>query len=163
GWDLAFRLIDAGHDLVYTPDVRVRHMVDPTVRPSSRIYYTFMRNAIWVALRNHRPAAAVASIAQDLALMGTAALRAGEPGAYARTARRGPGRARRARLPQPPHRRGLRPADGAPRAPSEPRRANRPPPPRTPDLTPPKPGPPTPGPPKPGPAKRGPAKSGPAK
>src|SRR5206468_2233138 len=45
GWDLALRLLDAGHELVYTPDVRVRHMVDPTVRPSSRIYYTFTRNA----------------------------------------------------------------------------------------------------------------------
>lgn len=84
GWDLAFRLINAGHDLVYTPAVRVRHMVDPTVRPSSRIYYTFTRNAIWVALRNHRRGRAVRSIVQDLALMGFAALRAGELGAYRR-------------------------------------------------------------------------------
>jgi len=84
GWDLAFRLINAGHELVYTPSVRVQHMVDPTVRPSSRIYYTFTRNAIWVALRNHRPAPAIRSIAQDLALMGFAALRAGELGAFRR-------------------------------------------------------------------------------
>jgi GT2 family glycosyltransferase len=84
GWDLALRLIDGGHDLVYTPDVRVRHMVDPTVRPSSRIYYTFTRNAIWVALRNHRPAAALASVAKDLGLMGFAAARAGELAAYRR-------------------------------------------------------------------------------
>jgi GT2 family glycosyltransferase len=84
GWDLAFRLINAGHELVYTPEVRVRHMVDPSVRPSSRIYYTFTRNAVWVALRNHRGARALASIAQDLALMGFAAARAGEVGAYRR-------------------------------------------------------------------------------
>lgn len=84
GWDLAFRLLDAGHDLVYTPDVRVRHMVDPSVRPSSRIYYQFTRNAVWVALRHHRSARAVRSIAQDLALMGFAAWRAGELGAYRR-------------------------------------------------------------------------------
>ncbi len=84
GWDLAFRLINAGHELVYTPAVRVQHMVDPTVRPSSRIYYTFTRNAIWVALRNHRPVPAIRSIAQDLALMGFAALRAGELGAFRR-------------------------------------------------------------------------------
>jgi GT2 family glycosyltransferase len=84
GWDLAFRLINAGHELVYTPAVRVRHMVDPTVRPSSRIYYTFTRNAVWVALRNHRGARALRSIALDLALMGFAALRAGELGAYRR-------------------------------------------------------------------------------
>ena len=84
GWDLAFRLIDAGHELVYSPDVRVQHMVDPSVRPSSRIYYQFTRNAVWIALRNHRGRRALRSIAQDLALMGVAALRAGELGAYRR-------------------------------------------------------------------------------
>jgi GT2 family glycosyltransferase len=84
GWDLALRLIGAGHDLVYMPDVRVRHMVDPTVRPSSRIYYMYTRNALWVALRNHSGARALRSIAQDLALMGFAAARAGELGAYRR-------------------------------------------------------------------------------
>ena len=84
GWDLAMRLLDAGHDLVYSPAVRVRHMVDPTVRPSSRIYYTFTRNAIWVALRTHRPVAALATIAKDLALMGFASARAGELAAFAR-------------------------------------------------------------------------------
>ena len=84
GWDLALRLLQAGHDLVYTPTVRVQHLVDPTVRPSSRIYYQFTRNAIWVALRNQPRAAAAGSIAIDLALMGFAALRAGEVRAYAR-------------------------------------------------------------------------------
>jgi GT2 family glycosyltransferase len=84
GWDLALRLLDAGHELVYTPDVRVRHMVDPTVRPSSRIYYTFTRNAVWVALRRYRPRAAAASIARDVALMAFAAARAGELSAWAR-------------------------------------------------------------------------------
>jgi hypothetical protein len=102
GWDLAFRLIDAGHDLVYTPDVRVRHMVDPSVRPSGRIYYTYARNAVWVALRNHRSARALRSIVQDLALMGFAALRAGELGAYRRAlvdAARGAGAALATRSP----------------------------------------------------------------
>jgi GT2 family glycosyltransferase len=84
GWDLALRLLDGGHDLVYSPAVRVRHMVDQSVRPSSRIYYTFTRNAIWVALRTHRPAAALAAVARDLALMGFAAARAGELAAFAR-------------------------------------------------------------------------------
>jgi hypothetical protein len=84
GWDLAMRLLDAGHDLVYSPAVRVRHMVDPSVRPSSRIYYTFTRNAIWVALRTHRPGAALGAIAKDLALMGFTSARAGEIAAFAR-------------------------------------------------------------------------------
>jgi GT2 family glycosyltransferase len=84
GWDLGFRLLDAGHELVYTPQVRVRHLVDASVRPSSRIYYTFVRNAVWVALRNLPLPAAGASIARDLALMGFASARAGELSAYRR-------------------------------------------------------------------------------
>ena len=84
GWDLAFRLLDAGHDLVYAPSVRVRHHVDTTVRPSSRIYYTFTRNAVWVALRNLPAGAAAVGIARDLALMGFAAARAGKLATYGR-------------------------------------------------------------------------------
>lgn len=84
GWDFALRLLDAGHPLVYTPAVRVAHLVEASVRPSSRIYYTFVRNAIWVALRNHRAGPAIASIAQDIALMGFCAVRAGHIRAYVR-------------------------------------------------------------------------------
>lgn len=84
GWDLALRLLDAHWDLVYTPDVRVCHLVDPSVRPSGRIYYTFTRNAVWVALRNYPAGPALASMGRDLALMGFAAARAGELGAYRR-------------------------------------------------------------------------------
>ena len=84
GWDLSYRLLDAGWELLYSPAVRVRHMVDASVRPSSRIYYTFTRNTIWVALRNLPPAVAAYSIAKDLALMGFASARAGELAAYRR-------------------------------------------------------------------------------
>ncbi|MGH7393603.1 MAG: glycosyltransferase family 2 protein, partial [Candidatus Rokuibacteriota bacterium] len=84
GLDLALRLLEAGHALRYTPAVRVQHLVEASVRPSSRIYYTFTRNAIWLALRNHRPLAAAAAIAQDVALMGFCAARAGQLPAYAR-------------------------------------------------------------------------------
>jgi GT2 family glycosyltransferase len=102
GWDLALRLLDAGHELVYSPDVQVRHMVDPTVRPSSRIYYTFTRNAVWVALRSYPARAAAASIARDMLLMAYTAARAGELGAWARgvvDAARGSRRALRTRRP----------------------------------------------------------------
>jgi GT2 family glycosyltransferase len=84
GWDLGFRLLDAGHELVYTPEVRVRHLVDTSARPSSRIYYTFARNAVWVALRNLPLPAATGAIARDLALMGFASARAGQFSAYRR-------------------------------------------------------------------------------
>jgi GT2 family glycosyltransferase len=102
GWDLALRLLEAGHELLYSADVRVRHMVDPTVRPSSRIYYTFTRNAVWVALRNYRARAAAASIARDLTLMAFAAARAGELSVWTRgvvDAVRGRGPALRTRRP----------------------------------------------------------------
>jgi GT2 family glycosyltransferase len=87
GWDLGLRLLEAGHELRYTPTVRVRHLVDTSVRPSSRIYYTFTRNAVWVALRNLPAPAAVVSMTRDLALMGFASARAGELGAYRRGVR----------------------------------------------------------------------------
>jgi len=89
GWDLALRLLDAGHLIVYTPSVRVRHLVDASARPGNRIYYTFTRNALWVALRNHRPVPAAVTIARDLALMGFASARARRLGAYARALRDG--------------------------------------------------------------------------
>ena len=63
------------------PSARFRQA---TARPSSRIYYTFTRNAIWVALRSLRPRDAVGAVARDLALMGFAAARAGEMGAWTR-------------------------------------------------------------------------------
>jgi GT2 family glycosyltransferase len=84
GWDLGLRLLDAGHELIYTPAVRVRHLVDASVRPSGRIYYTFVRNAVWVALRNLPVPAAVGAIARDVALMGFAAARAGQLAAFRR-------------------------------------------------------------------------------
>ena len=58
------------------------HLVADAARPASRIYYTFMRNSLWVALRNHRPLPASAAIARDVALMSIAALRSGHFGAY---------------------------------------------------------------------------------
>jgi GT2 family glycosyltransferase len=84
GLDLALRLVNAGHDLLYSPRVAVTHLVSGEERPSARIYYTFTRNGIWVALRNHRPARAVSEIATTLALMAFAATRAGQVRSFAR-------------------------------------------------------------------------------
>ena len=82
GLDLAFRLLDAGYDLLYTPDVSVIHLVSATARPSSRIYYTFTRNCLWVALRNHRPLAAAQAILSDVALMAFSSGRARHWGSF---------------------------------------------------------------------------------
>jgi GT2 family glycosyltransferase len=87
GWDLGLRLIAAGRDVVYSPAIRARHLVESSARPSERIYYTFVRNAIWVAARNHRGGRALASVSQDLALVGFCAARAGHLRAWARGVR----------------------------------------------------------------------------
>ncbi len=84
GLDLALRLLDAEGELLYWPDVSVRHLTSPEARPSSRIYYTFTRNSIWIALRHHRPGRAAFEIAKDLAMMATSSVRAGEGAAFLR-------------------------------------------------------------------------------
>lgn len=82
GHDLAYRLLGAGFNLLYTPRVHVTHLVSPAARSSSRIYYTFTRNAIWVSLRNHRPLAALQAIAKDMSLMAFSSVRAGHWQSY---------------------------------------------------------------------------------
>jgi GT2 family glycosyltransferase len=84
GLDLGLRLIDSGYDLLYTPRIAVTHLISPEARPSSRIYYTFTRNGIWVALRNHRLFQALGSIAKDVALMGFSSARSRHLGSYFR-------------------------------------------------------------------------------
>jgi GT2 family glycosyltransferase len=84
GLDLALRLLDAGGELIYWPAVAVRHLAAVDARPSSRIYYTFTRNSIWLALRNHRPRTAALSIAKDLALMSASSVRSRQFGAFLR-------------------------------------------------------------------------------
>lgn len=87
GVDLALRLLDAGHDLLYVPCVRMAHLVSPEARPSTRIYYTFTRNSIWLALRNHRIGPGALSISRDMTLMAFSSLRAGQIGSYVRAVR----------------------------------------------------------------------------
>jgi GT2 family glycosyltransferase len=84
GQDLALRLLDAGGDLLYWPAVSVRHLASADARPPSRIYYSFTRNSIWVALRNHRLRSAALAISKDLALMGVSSVRSAQFGAFLR-------------------------------------------------------------------------------
>jgi GT2 family glycosyltransferase len=82
GLDLALRFLEARGELIYWPAVSVRHLASSDARPSSRIYYTFTRNSIWIALRNHRWAVAAAALAKDMALMAFASLRAGQTASF---------------------------------------------------------------------------------
>lgn len=89
GLDLALRLLEEGYDLVYSPQVRVRHLAARSARPPSRIYYIYTRNSIWLSLRNHRPLAVLRAIAMDLLLMAFSSARARQWGSYLRGLRDG--------------------------------------------------------------------------
>lgn len=52
GLDLAYRLINADWDVIYTPSIDVIHGYDPAGRPGWRRYYYDTRNHLWFALRN---------------------------------------------------------------------------------------------------------------
>ncbi|MFD2228571.1 glycosyltransferase family 2 protein [Alkalimarinus sediminis] len=53
GTDLAFRLMDAGYSVYYSPDIIVEHEHALAGRPSWRRYYYDTRNSIWLAIRNY--------------------------------------------------------------------------------------------------------------
>jgi GT2 family glycosyltransferase len=52
GEDLAFRLMDAGYELVYFPPVQVIHTHARAGRPSWRTFYYNHRNNLWVIWKN---------------------------------------------------------------------------------------------------------------
>jgi GT2 family glycosyltransferase len=52
GPDLAFRLINAGFRVIYSPDIVVTHAYDHRSRPNWRRYYFDTRNLLWLVLRN---------------------------------------------------------------------------------------------------------------
>lgn len=51
GPDLAIRMMNAGYEVIYLPDVTVRHAHAVEGRPSWRRYYYDSRNVIWLAIR----------------------------------------------------------------------------------------------------------------
>jgi len=52
GTDLAFRIINAGYNVIYTGDIVVRHSHSNLGRKSWTNYYYDTRNALWFAMRN---------------------------------------------------------------------------------------------------------------
>jgi GT2 family glycosyltransferase len=52
GPDLAYRLMDRGWRVIYSPEVTVTHLFAPEGRASWRKYYYDTRNALWIAIRH---------------------------------------------------------------------------------------------------------------
>ncbi len=52
GPDLAFRIMNAGYRVIYTPDIEVVHSFAQEGRTSWRNYYYDTRNTLWLAARN---------------------------------------------------------------------------------------------------------------
>jgi GT2 family glycosyltransferase len=54
GPDLAYRIMNQGYVVTYSPEVRVIHRHSPQGRASWRRYYYDTRNLLWLAVRNYR-------------------------------------------------------------------------------------------------------------
>ena len=53
GWDLGLRILDQGFRILYTPEIKVRHLMSAEARSSSRSYFLFTRNYIWIAYKDY--------------------------------------------------------------------------------------------------------------
>ena len=77
GADVAFRLLDAGYEIWYTPEVKVWHMASLETRMSGRPFYYNTRNMFLLVYRNLPVADAVIFAAPRLAVLAVYALKYG--------------------------------------------------------------------------------------
>jgi GT2 family glycosyltransferase len=69
GPDLAFRIMNAGYRVVYTPEIAVIHSFAPEGRTSWRNYYYDTRNTLWLAARNLPTVYGAATVCRQLIAM----------------------------------------------------------------------------------------------
>lgn len=77
GPDLAFRIMNQGYVVMYSPHVQVIHHHSPKGRSNWRRYYYDTRNLLWLAARNYRLLYGVKWVAIGLAAMLVYAVRDG--------------------------------------------------------------------------------------
>lgn len=53
GWDFGLRILDKGFRILYTPEIKVRHLMAAEARSNSRTHYLFTRNYLWIAYKNY--------------------------------------------------------------------------------------------------------------
>ncbi len=89
GHDLALRILDRGYRILYTPQVRARHLMSPAARTSDRPYYFYTRNYIWIARKDYRWLAGMKFLIPKLLMMLYFTLRSKRYGAFLRGIRDG--------------------------------------------------------------------------
>ena len=76
GWDLALRMLDAGHTILYCPEIKVRHSMASETRSERRPNYFYIRNHIWTAYKDYTGWRRWLFLAHSFALVGYFSLRA---------------------------------------------------------------------------------------
>lgn len=82
GFDLSLRILDAGWEMWYTPDVKVWHLASLETRDSWRPYYYNTRNLILVAMRDYPWLKMPGLLLPRLGVLGFYAVRYGYIGRY---------------------------------------------------------------------------------
>jgi GT2 family glycosyltransferase len=77
GWDLGLRILDHGYRILYTPEIRVRHLMSPETRSNSRPYFLFTRNYIWIAYKDYPVWSGLQFVSFRLMMMAYFAVRTG--------------------------------------------------------------------------------------
>jgi GT2 family glycosyltransferase len=75
GWDLGLRILDHGLRILYAPEIKVRHLMSSETRSSSRSYFLFTRNYLWIAYKDYPFWAGMRFVAFRLLMMAYFALR----------------------------------------------------------------------------------------
>jgi len=78
GWDLSLRILDKGFRILYTPEIKVRHLMSAEARSSSRSYFLFTRNYVWITYKDYPIWAGLCFLTFRLAMMAYFAHRAKE-------------------------------------------------------------------------------------
>jgi GT2 family glycosyltransferase len=79
GWDFGLRILDKGFRILYTPEIKVRHLMSTEARSNSRTIYFFTRNYLWIAYKDYPLWEGVRFAGFRLMMMCIHALRAGYP------------------------------------------------------------------------------------
>ena len=84
GYDFALRIFDAGYRMLYSPNVKLCHLMSQETRTPERPYYFFTRNYIWISFKNFRLFRGLAALAPKLGMMAYFTIRTGHYGAFTR-------------------------------------------------------------------------------